>query len=83
MGVFKQTPYADAGVMGDQIPVPCPVGVDDTFLAVGVTFVDPSTGGLQSIYVGRNTIVECDPNIADPDGPTIRRRARPLGRGGR
>jgi len=83
MGVIKQIPYADAGIFGDQIAVPCPVDVNDTFLAVGATFVDPSTGGLPSIYVGRNTIVECDPNIADPDDPTIRRRTRPLGRGGR
>lgn len=79
---LSSIPYANAGVIGDQILVPCPTIVDDTFLAVGIT-VD----GVPSYYVGKSTAVECDPNIAEPDDPTIRPRnqlrQKPLGRGGR
>lgn len=82
LGVIKQIPYGDSGENGDAVDVPCPTEVDDTFLAVGATFVDPSTGGLASVFVGDDTAVECDPNIADPDGPRIQRQRR-LGRAGR
>lgn len=80
---LKSIPYANAGVVADSFLVPCPTTVDDTFLAVGMTF-----DGVESYYVGKSTQVECDPNIADPDDtPEIRPRDRlqrkPLGRSGR
>jgi hypothetical protein len=67
LGQIATIPYANAAVAGHQIAVPCPTTVNDTFLAVGATFVDPDTpGGLKSILVGKATAVECDPNIATP-----------------
>lgn len=82
---LKQVNYTDASVSGDVIAVPCSGNpADDTFLAVGIEFVD----GVKSALVGEAVAVECDPNLADPE-PKIERpnRKNPgrkdLGRGGR
>ena len=40
-------------------------------LVLGLTFVDPSTGGLESRLVGPAVVVECECNIADPDAPSL------------
>lgn len=65
-------PYADDGAEASVL-VDCPNTVDDTYVAVGLTF----TGGVQSALVGSATQVECNPNVADPEPsrPTIRRKA--------
>jgi len=60
----RTVPYTDAMVVGDSIAVPCADMVSNSFVAVGVTFVD----GVQSILVGPAVAVECDPAHADPDG---------------
>jgi hypothetical protein len=77
---LKSVPYADVAVVGDTISVPCPTDVDDTFVAVGLTF----DGAVQSFYVGKSTQVECNPNLAVPDEPAKRpqlKQRQPLGRG--
>lgn len=78
----KTIPYAGSDISGDVIAVPCPTEADDTFLAVGATFI----GGIQSLLVGAPTAVECDPNLAEPE-PDVKpqrkrdRQIQPLGRG--
>ena len=72
-GTVLTIPYSDSAVSGAVVEVICPTTADDTYLAVGATFVDPSTGGLASMYVGHVQIAECDPNIADPDAPSLQR----------
>jgi hypothetical protein len=73
LGQIASIPYANAGVAGHQVLVPCPTSAADTFLAVGATFLDPDTpGNLKSILVGKATAVECNPNIATPQ-PTLER----------
>lgn len=60
--------------VADSVAVPCPTATDNTYIAVGLTF----DGGIPSFYVGKETEVECDPSIADPDVPgELRRRTRP------
>ena len=68
---LKTIPYTNSGIVADSIVVPCPTSVDDTFLAVGLTF-----DGVPSYFVGRSTQIECDPNLAEPDQPTIRPQNR-------
>jgi hypothetical protein len=58
--------------VGDTIQVDCGDTVNNVYLAVGATF----DAGVQSLLVGAPTIVECDPNVADPDAPKIQRRQR-------
>jgi hypothetical protein len=71
----KSIPYNNAGIIGDIVPVICGGGtIDDEYLAVGITF-----DGVPSYYVGKSITIECDPNLADPDEPTIRPRDQ-LGR---
>jgi len=87
---LKQVPYNNAGVVGDQVSVPCPTPAGDTYLAVGVTFDGDgngvlSAGDVKSALVGGSQPVECDPNIAQPDQPKVHRpviqqRKQPLGR---
>lgn len=81
-GIVKSIPYLDASISGDMIDIALEGLCDamdlvgkDTYLAVGVTFVD----GIQSQLVGAPTIVECQPNLADPQ-PRLQRRQQ-LGRG--
>jgi hypothetical protein len=80
----KSIPYSDAAVVADNIAVPCDGTAANTFLAVGVTYVD----GIQSILVGPAVAVECDPAHADPGGnqdlrePKLRRnRTQSVSRG--
>jgi len=80
---LKSIAYADAAIIGDMItPVPCPTTTNDTYLVVGLEYA----GGVSSVLVGKSTVVECDPTLADPDEtqkrPRLQRR-RPMGRGGR
>lgn len=84
----KSIPYNNAGVVGDQVNVPCPTPVSDTYLAVGVTFDGDgnkvlSGGDIKSVLVGASIPVECNPNIAEPE-PKVHRpviqRKQPLGR---
>jgi hypothetical protein len=73
-------PYADAAVANVPVSVPCPNDGDDTYVAIGATFV----GGVQGHLVGKATAMECDPNLADPDaGLHQRPQVRPKRRGGR
>lgn len=85
---LKSIPYSDAAVVGDQIAVPCPDGVGDTFLAVGVTYKGGAGPAVKSVLVGRSQAVECDPNIAQPDDDVQKPKfrpghAKPLGHGKR
>ena len=73
LGTIDSIPYADSEVVGHVFNAPCPTLEDDTYLSIGVTFVDPASGGLESILVGPPTSVECDPCIADPNAPAIQR----------
>ena len=47
--------------------------MNDTYIALGMTFEGGAGGDVQSALVGRATILECDPNLADPE-PTERPR---------
>ena len=38
--MIKQVVCDDAPVEGDLVSVPCPTAIDDTYIAVGVEFVD-------------------------------------------
>jgi hypothetical protein len=67
-----------AGPVSASFDVPCPDTDLDTFVAVGIEFV----GGVDSVYVGESTAVECNPTIADPDEVKPRRQDR-LGTRGR
>lgn len=74
-----QVPYTQSAAdLTDSFAVPCPDGDLDTFVAVGIEFVD----GIKSVNVGRSTAVECNPTIADPDQVKPRRQDR-LGSRGR
>ena len=75
LGTIKTIPYENAGVVGDAVLVPCPTTADDTYLAVGASFLNGSLAPLTSAFVGAPTAVECDPNIAEP-GPRLERRNR-------
>jgi hypothetical protein len=72
-GVVAQVAYVDAAVAGHNVAVTCPDPTDNTFLAVGIEFVD----GVKSALVGSAVAVACDPNIADPDDDN---RLRPKSR---
>jgi hypothetical protein len=71
---MKSIPYANAGITNDIVPVFCGGVIDDMFVAVGLTF-----DGVPSYYVGKSVQIECGPNLADPEKPTIRPRDQ-LGR---
>lgn len=81
--LMKSIPYANAGIVGDIVPVFCGSPLyEDMYVAVGLTF-----DGVPSYYVGKSVQIECGPNLADPEKPTIRPRDRlgrePRGRAGR
>lgn len=59
-------PYGDAALPSVPITVPCP-GLDDAFIAFGMTFAGGPPGGpVPSQMVGRAIQIECGGNIADP-----------------
>jgi hypothetical protein len=83
---LKSIPYTNVppgAPVADTVDVPCPTTANDTYVAVGLTF----DGSVKSFYVGKHTVVECDPSIADPEAPAdFRRRPstpRQFGRSGR
>lgn len=79
LGTVRKIPYTGSGVAGDMFVIPCPTPFDETFLAVGLTFVDPSTGGIKSRFVGPHVAGECETIFADPDAPSLRHAAPPTG----
>ena len=79
--------YTGGPITADSVIVPCPTEVDDTYLAVGMSFDGAyagtdtlPTGSVQTYYVGQSTAVECDPTLADPDAPSIDRQKKHFGR---
>jgi hypothetical protein len=79
--------YTGGPITADSVTVPCPTEVDDTYLAVGLSFDGAyagtdtlPTGSIQTYYVGKSTAVECDPTLADPDAPSIDRQKKHFGR---
>ena len=68
--LVQQVAYSDAAIIADAVVVPCTGGVN-TILAIGLTI-----DGIQSEYVGPASLpIACDPNLADPDTPRVRRPA--------
>jgi len=60
-------PYNDAAVSNLPVQVPCDQGLNDAYLAFGLTFVGGSPGGpVPSQMVGRAIQVECGGDIAEP-----------------
>jgi len=72
LGTIASIPYANSGVTGHMLAVPCGGPTSDTYLAVGATFKD-GNGSFPSMLVGQAIAVECDPNIANPQQPMIER----------
>jgi len=60
-------PYVDGGTTRFW-SVPCHDTVNDEWLAVGIGFNGGDAGIVDSALVGEATVLECDPNVADPGG---------------
>jgi hypothetical protein len=65
--LLAQFPYNDAAVQGAHLLVPCDQGLNDAYLAVGLTFVGGPPGGpVPSQLVGQAIQVECGGDFAEP-----------------
>jgi hypothetical protein len=68
---IAEIPYNNASVTQTAVTIDCQGNTtDNAYLAVGVTVGDDAGNEIESIYVGKATIVECDPDLADPQTPT-------------
>jgi hypothetical protein len=65
---LQSTPYVPGGAP-DSFVVPCSSTVTDEFVAVGIGFNGGVGGSIDSALVGRAIPLECDPILAQPDGP--------------
>jgi hypothetical protein len=84
-------PYPGIGVPGVFVSLPCLTSpqqlLQDMFIAVGITFDGGAGPDVPSTLVGRATMIECDPNLAEPQQPIQRLpqkegfTRRPAGRG--
>jgi len=72
----QSVPYADAAASNVPVVVDCADTVNDTWVAIGVTFSGGAGPDVPSNLVGKATAIECDPNLADPD-ETVRPKIRP------
>jgi hypothetical protein len=85
--LLKSVQYTGGPLLGHSVSVPCPTEVDDTYLAVGLSFDGTYSGedtlpagSVQTYYVGRSTAVECDPTLAEPEEPSFDRQKKHFGR---
>ena len=65
---LQATPYVPGGAP-DSFVVPCTSTATDEFVALGIGFNGGVAGSIDSALVGRAIPLECDPNLAQPDGP--------------
>lgn len=72
----SSVPYAGGAVTGNPFKVPCADAIDDTWVAIGMTFSGGAGPAVKSAMVGRAVQVECNPTIADPE-PLKRPGLRP------
>jgi hypothetical protein len=68
--------YDNGAKTGVPFKVACPTIVDDTWVAIGVTFSGGAGPAVKSNLVGRAIRVECDPTLAEPE-PVKRPGLRP------
>ena len=65
---INRTPYVPGGAPASFV-VPCASTATDEYLAIGIGFNGGAFGVIDSALVGRAIPLECDPNLAQPDGP--------------
>jgi hypothetical protein len=64
----ESVPYVPGGVTLDNVAggINCPDTINDSFIAVGISFDGGSAGPVPSELVGRATRLECNPDMVDP-----------------
>jgi len=65
---IQTAPYVPGGAPAT-FDVPCSSEVTDEYIAIGIGFNGGEFGVIDSALVGKATQLECDPNLAEPDGP--------------